>query len=347
MKALRAFTVAVTCVGALLSAPVGCRPKKQTLHVFTWSDYFPEEVVLRFEQEADVRVVLDTYENNEDLVAKLQTGATGYDLIVPSDYAVQQLAQLGLLEPLDAANIPNLAGVDGRFLRQYFDPHNTYSVPYLWGTAGIAYEATKVKPAPSSWAVLWDGKYADNINMLDDMREVFAVAHKRLGSSVNTTEPAAIRAAKDLLIQQKPLVRSYTTETDTLMLSGQVALTHAWSGDVFRVAEENPNWRYVIPAEGSTFFMDNIAVPKGAPHKALAETFVDFVLRPENIAAVTAFTHYANCVPASVVHLPEALRKNPLIFPSDEVLGRLESLKRLGDAEVLYGDAWTAVKSAR
>jgi spermidine/putrescine-binding protein len=333
---------------ALFVAACGQGDKgKKTLHVFTWSDYFTDSAIQAFEKEFKAQVVLDTYENNEDLVAKLQTGVVGYDIVVPSDYAVKQLIDLKLLEPLDKTNIKNFANLDTHFLNQYYDPGNVYSVPYLWGTAGIGYDSTNVNPAPTSWAALWDKRYANNINMLDDARESFAVALKRLGFSVNTTNPAEIEAASKLLIEQKPLVRSYTTETDALMVSGQVVLTHAWSGDVLRVGADNPNWKYVIPEEGSTVFIDNIAIPKGAPNKKLAEKFVDFILRPENIAGVTAFTHYANCVPASKSHLPEALQNDPIMFPSESTLQNLEGLQDVGDALKLYGDAWTAVKAAR
>ena len=335
------------CVAFVPLLAVSACKQQETLHLFTWSDYFSDEAIRGFESEAGVRVVIDTYENNEDLVAKLQAGVTGYDLVVPSDYAVAQLIALDLLEPIDRANIPNFANLDPKFLDQYFDPGNVYSIPYLWGTAGIGYDATRVDPAPTSWAVLWDERYADRINMLDDMRETMAVALKRLGYSVNATDPAQIEAARDLLIEQKPLVRSYTTETDALMLSGQVVLTHAWSGDVLRVQEEKPAWRYVVPDEGSTFFIDNLAIPKGTRHKALAERFIDYILRPEVIASVTAFTRYANCVPASIPLLPEHLRENPAVFPPDEVIRNLETLRDLGEAEVRYGEAWTAIKAAQ
>lgn len=333
-----------------LALASGCRRGDQTsteLHVFAWSDYFTDEAIQRFEKEHRAHVVLDTYENNEDLVAKLQAGVSGYDVVVPSDYAVKQLAELGLLEPLNRGNVPNLRTLDTNFLNQYFDPSNRYSVPYLWGTAGIGYDSTKVTPPPVSSAVLWDKQYGGNINMLDDVRESFALALKRLGYSVNTREPNEITAAQELLIQQKPLVRSYTTETDVLMLSGQVVLTHAWSGDVLRVAEEAPHWKYVIPEEGSTIFIDNLCIPKGAPKKELAEAFINFIIQPDVIAGVTAFTHYANCVPASKEHLPPTLRDNPVMSPPEDIIRRLEPLQDLGELQTLYGDAWTAVKAAQ
>jgi len=326
----------------------GCGDGGETiLHIFSWSDYFTTEIIKEFEQEKNVRVVLDTYENNEGLVAKLQTGVTGYDLVVPSDYAVEQLIGMGLLLAIDRDNVPNFAGLDPKFLGQYFDPTNTYSVPYLWGTAGIGYDSSQVDPAPTSWAVLWDDEYADRMNMLDDMREAFGVALKRLDYSVNTSDRGELDEARALLIEQKPLLRSYATETDDLMLTGQVVLTHAWSGDVVRVAEEKPEWRYALPIEGSTFFIDNLAIPKGAANKAAAEAFIDFILRPKNIAAVTAFTRYGNCVPASSAHLPKALRDNPAVFPPSDAYDRLEPIRYSGDMAVMYGQAWTAVKAAQ
>lgn len=340
---------ALGCAVAIaLAFAAGCAQEDaKTLHVFTWSDYFTAEIIARFEAESGAKVILDTYESNEDLVAKLQAGVTGYDVVLPSDYAVQQLAGLGLLAELDRANIPNFANLDPQFLGKYFDPENAHSAPYVWGTAGIGYDSSKVSPAPTSWAALWDETYAGEINMLDDVRESMGAAFKRLGYSINTTDPAKIAEARGLLIQQKPIVASYRTETDDLMQAKQVVLTHAWSGDVLRVADDSPEWKYVVPEEGSTFFIDNLAIPAGAPHKALAELFINFILRPDVIAQVTAFTRYGNCVTASRSHLPAALKESPAIFPPPEVLARLETIQSLGQADVLYGEAWTAVKAAQ
>ena len=350
MMLARARLIGVALVAAVAVMAIGCapdRPKTQTLHVFSWSDYFTPAIIKRFEEESGAKVILDTYGSNEDLVTKLQTGATGYDVVLPSDYAVQKLAALGLLETINRSNVPNFANLDPQFLGKYFDPDNAYSVPYVWGTAGIGYDSTKVDPPPTSWAILWDAKYSGEINMLDDMRESMGAAFKRLGYSINTTDPAKIAEARGLLIEQKPLIASYRTETDDLMQAKQVVLTHAWSGDVLRVAEDSPEWKYVVPEEGSTFFIDNLAIPKGAPHKALAESFLNFMLQPDVIAQITAFTRYGNCVTASREHLPESLRNNPAVFPPPETLARLETIQDLGDAEVLFGEAWTAVKAAQ
>ncbi|GIX05960.1 MAG: spermidine/putrescine ABC transporter substrate-binding protein [Candidatus Poribacteria bacterium] len=333
-------------LGAVFVMGCGRGESKQELNLFTWSDYISEEAVRRFEEEYNAHVVIDTFEDNDELVAKLQAGVTGYDVIVPSDYAVQQLINLGLVLPLNKENIPNFQNLDPRFLDQYFDPGNVYSVPYLWGTAGIGYNSEVIPEPPDSWWILWDEKYKGEINMLDEMRETMAVALKMLGYSVNTTDPQQIAEARDLLIRQKPLVRSYTTETDDLMVSGQILLTHAWNGDVLRVAEEYPQWKYVVPKEGSTFFLDNLCIPKGTDNKELAEKFINFILEPEIIASVSAFTHYGNAVPASMDYLPEELKNDPAVFPPDEVIERLEMLRDVGDAEVLYGEAWTAIKSA-
>ncbi len=347
---MRATIKAITGVlaAALVVWSAGCGPQEtQTLHVFTWSDYFTPEVISVFEAEAGAKVVLDTYESNEDLVAKLQAGVTGYDVVVPSDYAVEQLAGLALLAPLTKANIPNLANVDAQFLGKYFDPANTYSVPYVWGTAGIGYDSSKLAAAPTSWDVLWDESLSGEINMLGDSRESFGVALKRLGYSINESDADRIAEAQALLIAQKPLVYSYETETDALMQSKQVTVTHAWNGDVLRVAKEQPEWKYVVPDEGGTIFIDNLAIPKATQHQALAEAFLDYVLRPEVIAQITLFTQYANCVPGSQAHLPETVTTNPAVYPPTELTARLEPIMREAAMDRAYGDAWTAVKAAQ
>ena len=205
--------------------------------------YVSDDIREGFEKEYGVSVLVDTYASNEDLLAKLLAGATGYDIIMPSDYMVSILIKQHLLAELNRDNIPNFQNISPLFLGKYFDPENQYSVPYTFGTAGIAYDSAVVMPDPDSWAVLWDPKYKNQFSMLDDQRETIGAALKLLGYSFNTTDPEEIKVAKEKLIDQKPLVKQYKSEAEELLIAGDVVMAHCWSGDAFRAVETRPTIR--------------------------------------------------------------------------------------------------------
>ena len=323
----------------------GCGDQEKQLNVFTWSGYVSEEIRSGFEKEFGVKVIVDTFGDNEALLAKLSAGATGYDIIMPSDYMVSIMIKEDLLAELNRDNIPNFQNISPLYLGKYYDPDNLYSVPYTFGTAGIAYDSSVVSPAPDSWTVLWDGKYKNQFSMLDDERETLGVALKLLGYSLNTTDPEQLRQAKEKLIAQRPLVKQYKSEAEELLIAGDVAMAHCWSGDAFRAAEKRPSIRYVIPKESSSRFIDNVCILKSAPHKELAEKFINYLLRPEVNAKVSAFTLYGTCVPAAKKHLPEDLLKHKFIYPSKEILESLEWIKEQGDFTPQYSRAWEEIKA--
>lgn len=323
----------------------GCGDQENQLNVFTWSGYVSDEIRAEFEKEFGVNVVVDTYGSNEDLLAKISAGATGYDIIMPSDYMVSKMIKENLLAELNRDNIPNFKNISPLFLGKYYDPENRYSVPYTFGTAGIAYDSSKVSPDPESWAVLWNEKYKNQFSMLDDQRETLGAAFKLLGYSINTTDPEQLRQAKEKLIEQKPFVKQYKSEAEELLIAGDVIMAHCWSGDAFRAAEERPSIRYVIPKEGSSQFIDTVCIPKSAPHKDLAEKFINYLLRPEVNAKITTFTKYGTCVLAAKEHLPEDLQKHKFIYPSAKVMESLEWLKDQGEFTQQYSRAWDEIKA--
>lgn len=322
-----------------------CDEQKQQLNVFTWAGYVSDDIRAGFEKEYGVTVLVDTYASNEDLLAKLLAGATGYDIIMPSDYMVSILIKQNLLAELNRDNIPNFQDISPLFLGKYFDIDNQYSIPYTFGTAGIAYDSAVVTPDPDSWAVLWDPQYKNQFSMLDDQRETIGAALKLLGYSLNTTDPEEIKAAKEKLIDQKPLVKQYKSEAEELLIAGDVVMAHCWSGDAFRATETRPTIRYVIPKEGSSQFIDAICIPKSARHKGLAEQFINYLLLPEVNAKITAFTKYGTCVPTAKEYLPEHLRMHKFIYPPKEVLDSLEWLKDPGDFTRHYNRAWEEIKA--
>ena len=331
---------------ALIALFIGqSNAKDEQLNIFTWAGYVSDDIRTGFEKEFGVDVIVDTYASNEDLLAKLQAGATGYDVIMPSDYMVSILIKLDLLAELDRGAIPNFQNVSPLFLGKYFDAENRYSVPYTFGTAGIAYDSAVVQPAPDSWNVLWDETYANQFSMLDDQRETLGAALKLLGYSLNTTDVKELQAAKEKLIAQKPLVKQYKSEAEELLVAGDVVMAHCWSGDAFRAAETRNTIRYVIPKEGSSQFIDAVCIPKAAPHQRLAAQFINYMLRPEINAKITVFTKYGTCVPAAKEHLPESLREHQFIYPPKEVLASLEWLMDPGDFTRHYNRAWEEIKA--
>lgn len=324
------------------SQPSGSRP---TLHYFTWSDYVGPDILAEFERREQVKVVVDVFSSNEELLAKLQSGATGYDVAVPSDFMVAIAMQLGLLEELDQAAIPNARLLNAHLQNLPFDPTRRYSIPYLWGTVGIGYDSDVIKTPPDSWAILWDRQYKGRISMLNDQREVFGATLRWLGHSLNSTERSVIEAAKMKLMEQKPLVKTYTSDHyDQLLATGEVVLAHGWGGPIARAMRERPSIRYVVPKEGGTIWADCLVVLKTAPQKGLAMRFINYLLDPQ-VAARTSERLLFAAAPAAVKDLvAPAVRDNPAVYPPDEVVSRLEWMKDVGEAIRAYDRAWTELK---
>lgn len=338
----------------LMAILIACSPspedkgdtKPVTLHLFTWSDYTEETAAKEFEQRFKIKIVTDTFGSNEELLAKMQGGASGYDIVVPSDYMVSIMIKQGLLAEIDATKIPNLAQVYKHLKGLYYDPGNTYSVPYLWGTTGIGYNADLVRSPPDSWQALFNEEYKSKISLLNDEREVFAMALRTAGFPMNSTDPAQITAAKNRLMAQKPLIKTYTSQNyDQLLVSGEVALAHGWSGTVLRAAAEKPSIKYVVPQEGGTIWQDNFCVLKASRHKPEAMAFINYLLEPEVAARISVKVKYASANEAARRFLPKEVAMNPVIYPPEATIARLDWIRDVGDAIKLYDRAWTELKA--
>jgi spermidine/putrescine transport system permease protein len=345
------FTLAVVVVviGSLVAFAVGGPIRdagKPELSVYIWADYLPEGLVREFEERYGVRVQLEYYDSNEALLAKLQTGVSDYDIVVPSDYMVGILAGAGHLERIDTARLSNFDNVPSRFVGLPYDPENAYSIPFGWGTTGIGYRRDLVGHDITSWNDLWDRKLRDRVGMLNDVRETFAAALKAQGASLNSLDPATIDEAARRLERQKDLVRTYDSDTfDDSLLAGEVWAAQGYNGQVAKAARENPDIVYVIPVEGCTLFIDNLCIPKGAPNKDLALLFMNFMLEGKVAASVTELTGYATANSAAVEFLPPELRGDKSVFPDDTDLDRCELLRDVGEAIELYDRHWTRIKS--
>lgn len=333
----------------------------EELSVYNWADYIDETLLTKYQEEYGVRIIYDTFASNEDLLAKLQAGATGYDVIVPSDYMVFQMIELGLLAEIDTAQLPNFANIGDDFKNAPFDPGNKHCVPYQAGTSGIAYEANHpyfVENPPTSWSYLFDPalleQYAgDGINVLNDPRELMAAALVYLGYDGNTTNPDEIAAARDVIVKAKPYYKTFNSEDydDTLLIAGEVALSHSWSGDAanaywstYNDETETSEWAYAIPEEGAVKWLDNLCITASSQKKETALHFINYLLDAENGAAITNFTYYASPNEAAKAHIVDEILNDTSIYPPAEVQAKLYWLQDVGDAVFLYDEAWTAIK---
>lgn len=335
----------VGCQSATKEPSADAESDEAILHYFTWSDYVDRHLLAEFRQRTGVKVVADSFTSNEELLAKLQGGAAGYDVVVPSDYMVSIMAQEGLLADLDLSSIPNAQRLTEPFRRPPFDPDHQYSIPYLWGTVGIGYDQSAVESPPRSWNALWDPAFKGRISMLNDQREVFGVALRALGHSMNTTDPEMIEEAKRKLIAQKPLVKTYTSERyDQMLAAGEVLLAHGWGGAIARAMQARPSLAYVIPEEGATIWTDCLVVLRSSSRKTSAMRFINFLLEPEVAVRTTNRLLFASTVQGVKEKMSPEVRNNPAVYPPPSTFERLEWIREVGPAMKDYDRAWTELK---
>ena len=323
----------------------------EKLVVYNWGEYIDPEVLTMFEEETGIDIVYEEFETNEILYPKISSGAIAYDVICPSDYMIQRMIENDLLSEINFDNIPNLKNIGKQYLEQsrQFDPENKYSVPYCWGTVGILYNKMMVDEPVDSWSILWDPKYKDNILMQDSVRDAFGVTLKYLGYSLNSTDLDELTEAKNLLIEQKPLVQAYVIDqVRDKMIGNEAALGVIYSGEAIYTQKENPNLEYVIPKEGSNIWIDSWVIPKNAEHKENAEKFITVLCRPD--IALMNFEYITYSTPneaARELIEDESIRNSEIAFPDLSKYDNLETFQYLGtEADQVYGDLWNKVKSS-
>lgn len=329
----------------------------ETLYFYNWADYVEPSVLESFREEYGVEVVMDIYDSNEDLLAKLRAGNSGYDVIVPSDYAVQIAVSEGLLAPLDRAQLSNMSNLDPAFLNLYFDEENAYSLPYHYGITGIAYNADVFPDGISSWAVLFDpaqvSQYAGKVSMLDDARETPGAVLKYLGASLNSTDPALLEQVAQILTEQKQYLAAYnSSDTYRKLASEEYVLSHIWSGTAMLARtgfdgefEPNDKIRFVIPDEGGMIFMDNLAIVADSPNAYTAHVFMNYLMRPEIAARNTEYIGFLTPNVAALALVSDEI--NALwaegFAPDEATLARLEWAVR-SDESAAFDELWTRVK---
>lgn len=317
-------------------------PLEDRLNLYIWSDYLAHDTVSGFEREFGVRVVVDTYESNEDMVAKLLAGATGYDLVVPSSYVLAVLVANDLLAPLDRRYLTHWGNVAPLFRNPTWDPGNLHAVPYQWGMTGIAWRTDRVERAPDSWGVFLDPAQAGKMTMLDDPRDVIGSFLRYRGHSINSVDPGELAQARADAIAAKANLRAFISATvKGQLVTGDVWIAQLWNGDAAQAGAEQPAIRFALPREGSTIWVDSLVMPRSAQHPRAAHEFMNYVLRPEVAAKIADQTGYGT---ANQAALPLTAAK--LSYPSAEELARLEYQRDLGRDTALWDRVWTEIKSA-
>ena len=321
--------------------------------LYTWVEYIDPDIKDQFEAECGVKVVETNYDSNETLLATLQAGGAGYDLIVPSDYMVQLMIEEGMLMEIDFNVVTNINNMDPLNTNQYFDPEQKFTVPYFWGTSGFAVDTNVVSDYTDSWSMVFDpnSPYCGKISMLDDQRETLGAALMYLGYPINDVDPAHLEEAKQLLIDQAKCVKAYDSQTnDDLIISGETVFAHIWTGDAILAGLPDSGGRegivYVIPQEGCTIWQDNLAIAVGAPNAYTAMVFMNYLNIPEIAAQNAEWVGYGTPNAAAKEFIDPEILANEGIYPSAEVSARLQWIEDVGDALQLYDRIWTEFKAA-
>ncbi len=334
-------------LASVIALAAGAAAAEGTLALYNWGDYINPEVLTKFTEESGIAVTLDTYSSNEEMLAKIQAGATGYDIVFPSVHMNDIMLKLGLLEKTGINTHPDFKNIDPAFLRAKEDPASEYCLPYAWGTTGIFYNETVTGPI-TGWAdfLAIPEKTGGRITLLDDMREIIAIGHIMNGTSVNSADPAEVQAAADYVLEHKAAVTAFTYESMPLLMSGDIAAAHYYvGGNLFFT--EIPNIKYIIPAEGGTMYQENICVLASAPNKENAQKFLEFYLRPE-IAALNVSQQFNGTpnLPANDL-TPDFIKSNPNINVGADTMARLQIFEDIGAALKLYDRAWNTIRTAQ
>ncbi len=319
------------------------------LNVYIWSEYIDPEIPKAFEQKYNCKITIDLYEDNESMMAKLHGGGTSqYDIVVPGNYVIPSMIQLGLLAELRHQNIPNLANLDDKFVNPAYDPANKYTVAYQWGTVGIYRRKSASKNQERTWGLLFDpAKQPGTFLMMDSYREMMGSALKMKGYSANTTDPAQIREIVELLTAAKKRSQGFEGGVGgkNKVLGKAVTAAVVYNGDAIKGTADDSDTEYFVPDEGGILWVDNLAIPSKAPHRDWAEKFIDFLLDAQVGAQLSNFNQYATPNKAARAYITPADLANPAIYPPDDMMSKLEFVNDLGNQTRLYDEAWTQIKS--
>ena len=329
------------------------KKNEECINVYSWGEFISSgvdgniDVNKKFTEETGIKVNYKTFQNNEELFAKLYSGGSDYDVIIPSDYMVSKLIENGMLEKLDFSNIPNYNLINEDFKSLNFDPKNEYSVPYMWGMVGIFYDKNEIKPEEVTWDILWNEKYKNRILMFDNARDSFAISLLRLGYSVNTKNLDELKQAANELVAQKPLVQAYVMDQIFNKIENHEAvLAPYYAGDAATIIKNSSDIGFVIPKSGSTRFVDSLCIPKNSKHKALAEKYINFMCRTDIALSNVKHTGYSTPQKEAFNLLDEQTKNNKIFYPEKEVLDKSQIFVNLpADVNECMDKLWVEVKA--
>ena len=329
-----------------IAGAAGCSRGGERLNVYNWSDYVAPDTIPNFAREFGVRVRYGTFESAAEMLAKVMSGNSGWDVVVPSAEFVPPMIEMNLFQRLDHAMLPHLNSLDGQFQNPKWDPRLEWSIPYMHGTTGMVYQKSL---ALSAWRDLWDERLRGKITMLDDPLEVFAACLKKLGDSLNSGDPDQLRGAAREAASQKKLLRAYlNAEVRDQLIAGDVGAAQAWAVTAGQAIAAAPDrLAYAFPAEGFARYADTMAILRESRRTELAHKFIDYLLRPEVAAKIVQATQTATANGAALKLLPANVRENPVLYPSAEILARGEWFEPQSAASQKLRDRlWTEIKSS-
>lgn len=310
----------------------GSKSGKGTITVYNWGEYIDPDLIKQFEEETGIKVIYETFDSNEGMMSKVEQGGTAYDISVPSEYMIEMMKEKDLLLPIDYNKVPNIKHIDPYFLDLAFDPDNQFSVPYFWGTVGIAFNPTLLEGQTfESWDDLWDPSLKQRVILVDSARETIGMGLNSLGYSLNSTDLGELRKATDKLKELSPNVKAVIgDEVTQLMVNNEAAVSLTWSGQAADMMYENEDIDYVVPEEGSNLWFDNIVIPKTAKNIDGAHAFINFMLDPEIAAQNADYVGYSTPNLSALDLMDPEVVEDERFYPDEETRSHLEVYKNLG-----------------
>jgi len=328
---MKKTTLLLSALAAFLLPGMTHAAPNKNLNIYCWSEYIPQPIIDRFSEETGIKVTVENYASNEEMLSKLAAGGGEYDIIQPSEYVVEALVKEKFLHPIDHKKIPNLKNIAPQFLNMPFDPGNRFSVPFMAGTVGIVVNTDLVKGEVKGFSDVFKPENRGNIVVLDDAREIVSWALLANGMGVNQVTEKNLNKIKPTLEQWLPLVKVYDSDSPkTALLNGDVGLGVVWGGEGAILLNKNKKFRWIIPSEGTHLFIDSLAIPKSAKNVANAEEFINFILRPEISKQISEEFPYLNPNLAARELMTKKQLENPASFPTNEELKKMQVFKDIG-----------------